>query len=61
MSLLTNCEFIIKLLIFTFTFFYTLDFIFKSEIHNTVGFSIICLIIILISILFYTFKIKNLK
>jgi len=56
MSFIQNGEFIVKLAIFSVTFYYTIEYIFKSEIHNTIGFSILCFIIILISIFFYILK-----
>ena len=56
MTIKQNFEFIIKLIIFSLTFYYTIEYIFKSEIHNTIGFSILCIIIILISIFFYLLK-----
>lgn len=58
MTFVKNAEFIVKLGVFSLTFYYTLDFIFKSDIHNTLGFSIVAFIIALISITFYTFKMK---
>ena len=56
MPFIKNAEFVVKLSVFALTFYYTLDFIFKSDIHNTLGFSIVCIITILISIFFYIFK-----
>ena len=47
MPFIKNAEFVVKLSVFALTFYYTLDFIFKSDIHNTLGFSIVCIITIL--------------
>jgi len=59
MAFIQNTEFIVKIGVFSLTFYYILDFIFKSDIHNTFGFSIVCFIIVLIAILFYMFKMKK--
>jgi len=59
MPFIQNAEFVVKLGVFSLTFYYILDFIFKSDIHNTFGFSIVCFIIVLIAILFYMFKMKK--
>jgi len=52
-------EFIVKFLVFSLTFYYTLDYIFVCEVDNIVGISILILSIIIITILHYIFGRKT--
>ena len=52
-------EFLVKFLVFSLTFYYTLDYIFVCEVDNVIGISILILSIIIITILHYIFGRKT--
>ena len=51
-------EFIVKILAFAITFYFTIDYIFACEVNNVFGITILLMILISITIFHYYFN-KN--
>ena len=48
-------EFIVKMVIFAFALFFTLEYVFACQIHNTTGIMSLSLVIMTVLILFWFF------
>ena len=48
-------EFIVKMVIFAFALFFTLEYVFSCQIHITIGIMILSIVIMIVLILFWFF------